>query len=86
VELADLVENGREVYGWRLVLGEPAFVVVELAFTIAGQDGEGFDAFKARMLGSRPVLEQGKRHWAEFVCRTPATGFPVLESEPQHAA
>ena len=92
VQATDLAENGREVYGWRLILDEPALVVVELGFTVAGREDEPFAAFKARMLElaqalgmlGYPVISlafqrrraQGKRHWAEFTCRTPETELP----------
>ena len=46
----DLAENGREDYGWRIVDGASQLVVVGIGFTIAGQEGEDFEAFKARML------------------------------------
>lgn len=91
VDTADLAENGREVYGWRVIQDEPAFVVVEIGFTVAGQPDEPFAAFKERMLNftrslnmlGYPVVSlafqrrraQGKRHWAEFTCRTPESGL-----------
>ena len=96
MDASELAENGREEYGWRLILDEPALVVVELGFTVAGQEGEAFAAFKTRMLTLARALgllgypvaslifqrrrAQGKRHWAEFTCCTPETGLPV----PRH--
>lgn len=98
VDTLDLAENGREVYGWRLILGEPVFVVVELGFTVAGQPDEPFAAFKVRMLNFTQALSmlgypvvslifqrrraQGKRHWAEFTCWTPETGLPEPLAKP----
>lgn len=89
MEPTDLAENGREVYGWRLMSGVPAFVVVEIGFTVAGQPNEPFEAFKTRMLTLSDVLcrlgytvnslvfqrrrVQNRRHWAEFTCLTPET-------------
>ena len=91
-EPRDLAENGREMYGWRLVMGEPELVVVEIGFTIAGLEREAFEDFRLRMLGLSQALgllgyavdsltfqrrrAQGSRHWAEFACATPETALP----------
>jgi hypothetical protein len=83
----DMAENGRETYGWRLVDGRPALVVVAVGFVVVADPDERFDAFRARMLRfaerlaelDYPVLsltfqrreEQRKLPWAEFNCATP---------------
>lgn len=97
MDAAELAENGREVYGWRLIREKAAFVVVEIGFTVGGKEGEPFEAFKERMLNSTQALSmlgypvvsltfqrrraQGMRHWAEFTCRTPATGLPEVPTD-----
>ena len=95
---ADLAENGWEVLAWRLAGGKPALVVVEIGFTIPGLGGECFEHFRDRMIRFSRTLEvlehpvirltfqrrkaQGRRHWAEFVCATPATHLPAPAAVP----
>ena len=89
----DLAENGHEVLAWRVVRGTAELVAVEIGFTIAGLEGEEFVHFRERMLRfaktlgllGHPVIgltfqrrkANNRRHWAEFVCRTPGTALPV---------
>jgi len=91
-EPRDLAENGREVYGWRMIMGEPELVVIAIGFTIAGLQREAFEDFKQRMFDLSEALGQlgyavdaltfqrrrarEARHWAEFVCATPETALP----------
>ena len=91
----ELVENGQEIYGWRVVDGRPRLVVVGIAFTIQAQPHEDFEEFRRRMIrfaGRLARLEypatrlafhrreaQRKLPWAEFDCATPETGLPRVK-------
>ena len=90
----DLAENGREVYGWRLVDDKPELVVVAIGFNIVAQSFEDFESFRRRMLlfavrlgklqypVDRLIFHrreaQRKLAWAEFDCSTPETGLPGI--------
>jgi hypothetical protein len=88
----DMAENGRETYGWRVVDGRPALVVVAVGFVVVARPDESFAAFRERTLRfaaglaelDYPVLsltfqrreEQRKLPWAEFNCATPEARLP----------
>ena len=89
-----LAENGREVYGWRLVDGKSVLVVVAIGFNSVAQSFEDFESFRRRMLlfavrlgklqypVDRLIFHrreaQRKLAWAEFDCSTPETGLPGI--------
>ena len=93
----ELAENGHTKFALRIVDGELQLVLVEFGFTIPGLEHEAFEMFQERMLRFANTLRRlhypvvglifqrrkakGRRHWAEFVCKTPEAGLPTEEAD-----
>lgn len=62
MEPRDVAGNGHETVAWRLVAGRPELSVVDLGFTIHGQEHESYEEFRERMM-------RFTRRWLGWVTR-----------------